>query len=55
MFPEIERQQKQGKEVLFRAKAAFAKPQIYEALEGQGEDESYFVPYQSTTEPSSAS
>ena len=30
---EIERQQKLGKEVVFRADAAFAKPEIYEALE----------------------
>ncbi|MBM4123143.1 MAG: IS1380 family transposase [Nitrospira sp.] len=33
LLPEIERQQKQGKEVVFRADAAFAKPEIYEALE----------------------
>jgi hypothetical protein len=32
-LPEVERQQQQGKEVVFRADAAFAKPQIYEALE----------------------
>jgi hypothetical protein len=30
---EIERQQRRGKEVVFRAYAAFAKPEIYEALE----------------------
>jgi len=30
------RQQKQGKEVVFRADAAFAKPEIYEALEERG-------------------
>jgi hypothetical protein len=35
-LPEIERQQKQGKEVAFRADAAFAKPEIYEALEERG-------------------
>ena len=34
--PEIERQQKLGKEVVFRADAAFAKPEIYEALEARG-------------------
>lgn len=34
LLPEIERQQQQGKEVVFRADAAFAKPEIYEALEG---------------------
>ena len=33
LLPEIKRQQQQGKEVVFRADAAFAKPEIYEALE----------------------
>jgi Transposase DDE domain group 1 len=33
LLPEIERQQRQGKEVVFRADAAFAKPELYEALE----------------------
>ena len=32
LLSEIERQQKLGKEVVFRADAAFAKPEIYEAL-----------------------
>src|ERR1039457_4310953 len=36
LVPEIERQQKLGKEVVFRADAAFAKPEIYEALEARG-------------------
>jgi hypothetical protein len=36
LLPEIGRQQKQGKEVWFRADAAFAKPEIYEALEERG-------------------
>ncbi len=36
MQPEIERQQEQGKEVVFRADSAFAKPEIYEALEERG-------------------
>jgi hypothetical protein len=31
LLPDIERQQKLGKEVVFRADAAFAKPEIYEA------------------------
>ena len=31
LLPEIERQQKHGKEVVVRADAAFAKPEIYEA------------------------
>ena len=34
--PGIERLQKLGKEVWFRADAAFAKPEIYEALERWG-------------------
>ncbi len=33
LLPEIKHQQEQGKEVVFRADAAFAKPEIYEALE----------------------
>jgi Transposase DDE domain group 1 len=33
LLPEIERQQTQGKEVVFRGDAAFAKPELYEALE----------------------
>jgi len=36
LLPETERQQKLGKEVVFRADAAFAKPEIYEALEERG-------------------
>jgi len=36
LLPEIERQQKLGTEVVFRADAAFAKPEIYEALEERG-------------------
>ncbi len=35
LLPEIERQQAQGKEVIFRGDAAFAKPELYEALEEQ--------------------
>ena len=33
LLPEIERQQKLGKEVAFRGDAAFAKPELYAALE----------------------
>ena len=33
LLPEFERQLERGKEVVFRADAAFAKPEIYEALE----------------------
>jgi hypothetical protein len=36
LISEIERQQKMGKEVVFRADAAFAKPEIYESLEKRG-------------------
>lgn len=36
LLPEIERQQQGGKEVVFRADAAFAKPELYEALEERG-------------------
>jgi hypothetical protein len=36
LLPEIDRQQKLGKDVVFRADAAFAKPEIYEALEERG-------------------
>jgi hypothetical protein len=36
LLPEIERQQEVGKEVVFRADAAFAKPEIYESLEERG-------------------
>jgi len=36
LLPEIEQQQKLGKEVVFRADAAFAKPEIYAALEERG-------------------
>jgi hypothetical protein len=33
LLPEMERQKKLGREVVFRADAAFAQPEIYEALE----------------------
>jgi hypothetical protein len=36
LLPEIERQQQMGKEVAFRGDAAFAKPEIYDALEERG-------------------
>ena len=36
LLPEIERQQAEGKQDAFRADAAFAKPEIYEALEERG-------------------
>ncbi len=36
LLPEIERQQRMGNEIVFRADAAFAKPEVYEALEERG-------------------
>ena len=36
LLPEIERQQQMGKEVAFRGDAAFARPEVYEALEARG-------------------
>jgi hypothetical protein len=36
LLPEVERQEAQGQRVAFRADAAFAKPEIYEALETRG-------------------
>ena len=36
LLPEIVRQQNQGTEVVFRADAVFAKPEVYEALEERG-------------------
>ena len=44
LLPEIERQQEVSKEVVFRADAAFAKPEIYEALEKQGNTRFGFRP-----------
>jgi hypothetical protein len=42
--PEIERQQGLGREVAFRAEAAFAKPEIYEALEERGVNYAIRIP-----------
>ena len=44
LLPEIERQQAEGKLVTFRADAAFAKPEVYEALEERGVDYVQDVP-----------
>src|SRR2546426_1199525 len=44
LLPEIERQQGMGKEVTFRADAAFAKPEIYEALEERGVNYAIRIP-----------
>jgi hypothetical protein len=42
--PEIERQQELGKEVVFRADAAFAKPEIYETLEKRSVEYAIRIP-----------
>ena len=44
LVPEIERQQAAGRSVAFRADAAFAKPEIYEALEGHDVDYAIRMP-----------
>jgi hypothetical protein len=36
LLPEIERQQTRGKDIVARADAGFAKPELYEALEARG-------------------
>jgi hypothetical protein len=36
LLPEIDRQREMGKEVAFRGDAAFARPEVYEALEERG-------------------
>jgi len=44
LLPEIERPQHMGKEIAFRADAAFAKPEIYEALEERGVKDAIRIP-----------
>ena len=44
LVPEIERQQAEGKRVAFRADAAFAKPEIYDALEQRDVDYAIRIP-----------
>ena len=44
LLPEIERQQVEGKRVAFRADAAFAKPEIYDALETRDVDYAIRMP-----------
>ena len=50
LLPEIERQQKQGKDVVVRADAAFAKPELYEALEKRGVKYAIRIPSNDTLE-----
>jgi hypothetical protein len=44
LLPEIERQQAEGKSVTVCSDAAFAKPEIFEALEEQGADYAIRIP-----------
>jgi hypothetical protein len=44
LLPEIQRPQRLGKEVVLRADAAFAKPEIYEALEERGVNYAIRIP-----------
>jgi hypothetical protein len=44
LLPEIDFQQEQGKEITFRADAAFAKPEVYETLEERGVQYAIRVP-----------
>ena len=50
LLPEIERQQAAGTRVAFRAEAAFAKPEIYEAMEERGVDYAIRVPANASLE-----
>ncbi len=50
LLPETERQQKLGQEVVFRADAAFAEPEIREALEERGVKYAIRIPANDTLE-----
>jgi hypothetical protein len=50
LLPEIERQHGMGKQVAFRADAAFAKPEVYEALEERGVNYALRIPANDTLE-----
>ncbi len=50
LLPEIERQQRQGKDVVVRADAGFAKPELYEALEARGVKYAIRIPSNDTLE-----
>jgi hypothetical protein len=50
LLPEIARQQRQGKDVVVRADAAFAKPELYEALEKRGVKYAIRIPSNDTLE-----
>ncbi len=50
LLPEIERQQQRGTDVVVRADAAFAKPELYEALEACGVKYAIRIPSNDTLE-----
>jgi hypothetical protein len=50
LLPEIERQQKRGKDVVVRADAASAKPNLYEPLEARGRRYAIRIPSNDTLE-----
>ena len=50
LLPEIKRQQTEGKQVAFRADAAFAKPEIYDALEDRDVRYAIRIPAHSSLE-----
>jgi hypothetical protein len=50
LLPEVERQQTQGKDVVVRADAAFAKPELYEALKARGVKYAIRIPFNDTLE-----
>ena len=50
LLPEIERQQAEGNRVAFRADAAFAKPEIYDALETRDVDYAIRMPANKSVE-----
>ena len=55
LLPEVNRQQMLGKEVVFRADDAFAKPEIYEALEERGVKYAIRIPANDSLERTSRS
>ena len=50
LLPEVERQQRQGKDVVVRADAAFAKPELYDALEARAVKYAIRIPSNDTLE-----
>jgi hypothetical protein len=50
LLPEVDRQQAEGQRLAFRADAAFAKPEIYEALEARGVQYAIRIPANETLE-----